>query len=75
MNEWNCIGQKQLTDEKAIYWVVGGEAGTEPIIARFNDYRAIGGRVNYWQTLSHCDFSMIGTKWIKIEKPDKPKAN
>ena len=68
---WNCIGRKQPTNESAdvYYWVVGGEAGSEPILARFNDYKQYGGRVNYWQTMNHDDFSMTGTKWIQVQKP------
>jgi len=70
-DKWNCIGQKQPTNVSAgvYYWVVGGEAGSEPILARFNDYKQYGGRVNYWQTMNHDDFSMTGTKWIQVQKP------
>lgn len=74
MSDWNCIGQKQPTDESCntYYWVVGGEAGNEPILVRFNDYKQYGSRINFWQTMSYSDFSMTGTKWIKVEEP---KAN
>lgn len=64
-----CIGVKQPTDESAVFWVVGGEAGVEPVLAKFVNYKTLGGRTNYWQTLTHDDFSMIGTKWLEIKKP------
>ena len=69
MQKFTCIGVRQPTDEKAVFWVVGGEAGKEPILARFNNYKSLGGRTNFWQTLTHDDFSMIGTEWLEIKKP------
>ncbi len=71
--EFTCIGVRQPTNERTLFWVVGGEAGKEPILARFNNYKSLGGRANYWQTLSHDDFSMIGTRWLEITKPITPK--
>lgn len=71
--EFTCIGVRQPTNEKAVFWVVGGEVGKDPILARFNNYKDLGGRTNYWQTLSHEDFSMVGTKWLEIQKPTPNK--
>lgn len=67
--EFNCIGAKQPTCEKTVYWVYGGEAGEKPIMARFNNYKQHGGPANLWQTLGHDDFSMTGTKWLEIKQP------
>ncbi len=69
MSNWTDIKSKAPIDEKALYWVLTGEEGAEPVLARFNDYRSLGGVRDYWQTLSHDDFSMEGTKWQEIEKP------
>ncbi len=68
--EFTCIGVRQPTDERSVFWVVGGQAGKKPILARFNNYKALGGQTNHWQTLSHEDFSMIGTRWMEINQPD-----
>jgi hypothetical protein len=74
MQEFTCINIKQPTNESAVFWVVGGEAGAEPILARLNNYKTPGGRVNCWQTLTRSDFSMLDTKWLEIKKPITKKA-
>lgn len=73
MDKWTETKSKEPDNEKALYWVIGGEAGVKPILARWNNYRGIGGRTNYWQTMNHDDFNMSQTMWIEVIKPKVPE--
>jgi len=73
IDKWIHVGDARPTDSKGLYWVVSKDTGRKPIIARFNDYRSMGGATNYWQTLAHDDFSMINSIWMKVKEPEAPK--
>lgn len=69
--EWTCIEQSHPVQE-GVFWVVGGNVGRNPILAKFKQNSSQEGKSPCWQTLSCNDFSIIGTKWILIEQPKPP---
>ena len=68
--KWISTEYIEPKNEKSLYWVFDGE---EVIQARLNDYKILGGYRNWWQDLNHNDFTMTGTSYIEIKKPEPPK--
>ena len=67
--KWIKTEDVEPTNENSLYWVFNGES---VIQARFNDYKSWGGDMNWWQDMSHNDFSMTNTSYIEFKKPEPP---
>lgn len=65
---WVSLKDKTPTNAQSFYWVLFTDSKIK--MCHLNDYRSLGGPVNYWQDLHHDDHLMDGTKYIEIIKPD-----
>lgn len=69
--KWIRVKDKTPTNEKNLYWVLFPSG--KLIMCHLNDYRRLGGPVNYWQDMISNDLLMDGTEYMEIIKPEPPK--
>jgi len=70
--EWASVTENTQLKGDKLYHVLK-DCG-DIVVCRFNNYKSLGGRTNYWQDLNHHDLSMIGTKYIEIITPEAAKV-
>ena len=72
LSKWISVKDKTPTNAQSFYWVLFTDGKIK--MCHLNDYRSLGGPVNYWQDLHHDDHLMDGTKYIEIIKPLSPPS-
>ena len=65
MSEWISVEDETPTNEESMYWVF---AFGVVKMCWLNEYPSQA----CWQCLSNNDFSMEGTKYIEVKKPNAP---
>ena len=71
-NQWIKVSDVEPENEESQYWVFDGY---KVIKSWLNDYKQYGGAHNLWQDLGRNDFSMRGTSYIELKKPEPPRSS
>lgn len=66
------IGEDTPLIDSSFYWVLMPSGRVD--MMRFNDYQKFGGGRDYWQDLAGNDYSLDGTKYMEIVKPEPPSS-
>ena len=68
--QWVSTGSGDSLVDNQLYWVLMHNGMVDKMY--FNNYLRLGGRENYWQTLSGEDIPIEGTKYIESFSQNHP---